>query len=241
MRARAFPSPGRPKARPGPAGQPQPPVFGARPWSPRAQVRGEGGTGKAREGEAGEGGARGKGREGVTDGEKSHHRSPREPLSVVAAKREAAGPTVLPGREGRRSAEAQRHGGSRRQPLFRGLLKNGKWAENLTPEPPGPPFVTRRRPDVPTLGGGQKSRRSGLGSADRNNKATLPLTPPVRTTKSSAKDLSPRAVKLQFAGSTPGLPPGDGRRPAQVRGQRPIRIRLRRAGEDHPFLAWILT
>ena len=96
------------------------------------------------------------------------------------------------------------------------------------------------RRDLELVGEDRKAEE-GLGSADRNNKATLPLTPPVRTTKSSAKDLSPRAVKLQSTGSTPGLPPGDGRRSAQVRGQRPIRIRLRRAGEDHPFLAWILT
>jgi len=48
-------------------------------------------------------------------------------------------------------------------------------------------------------------------------------------------------VKLQCASSPPGLPPGDGRQPAKVRGQRPIRIRLRRAGGNRPFLAWILT
>ncbi len=39
----------------------------------------------------------------------------------------------------------------------------------------------------------------GLPSADRNNKATLLLTGPFRTTKSSAKDSSPRASKLQSA------------------------------------------
>jgi len=32
---------------------------------------------------------------------------------------------------------------------------------------------------------------------DRNNKATLPLTPPDDTIKSYAKDLTPRMVKLQ--------------------------------------------
>ena len=41
--------------------------------------------------------------------------------------------------------------------------------------------------------------KDGLPSADRNNKATLLLTGPFRTTKSSAKDSSPRASKLQFA------------------------------------------
>ena len=45
----------------------------------------------------------------------------------------------------------------------------------------------------------QKTERSenGLGSIDRNNKATLQFTPPYRMTKSYAKVLSPRIVKLQ--------------------------------------------
>ena len=37
----------------------------------------------------------------------------------------------------------------------------------------------------------------GLGSIDRNNKATLQFTPPSSITKSYAKVLSPRMVKLQ--------------------------------------------
>ena len=40
---------------------------------------------------------------------------------------------------------------------------------------------------------------NGLASADRSNKATLPLTTPRCTIKSSAKDLSLRIVKLQYA------------------------------------------
>lgn len=40
---------------------------------------------------------------------------------------------------------------------------------------------------------------NGLVSADRNNKATLLLTGPFRTAKSSAKDLIPRVLKLQYA------------------------------------------
>jgi hypothetical protein len=87
-----------------------------------------------------------------------------------------------------------------------------------------------------------KSRQqAGLRSAARNNKATRLLTRPGCTTKSSAKDLSLRIVKLQFVSSTPGLLPGAGRQPAKVQGQRPIRIRLRCVGGNHPFLAWILT
>ena len=38
-----------------------------------------------------------------------------------------------------------------------------------------------------------------LASADRNNKATLLLTGPFRTAKSSAKDLTPLVLKLQYA------------------------------------------
>ena len=41
--------------------------------------------------------------------------------------------------------------------------------------------------------------KEGLPSADRNNKATLLLTGPFRTSKSSAKDLTPLVLKLQFA------------------------------------------
>ena len=39
----------------------------------------------------------------------------------------------------------------------------------------------------------------------------------------------------------PWRPSGSGRRPAEMRGQRPIRMRLRRAGQHHRALAWILT
>ena len=46
---------------------------------------------------------------------------------------------------------------------------------------------------------------NGLVSADRNNKATLPLTTPRCTIKSSAKDLSLRIVKLQYTDENNGL------------------------------------
>ena len=45
----------------------------------------------------------------------------------------------------------------------------------------------------------QIKARNGLASADRNNKATLLLTGPFRTAKSSAKDLTPLVLKLQYA------------------------------------------
>ena len=60
---------------------------------------------------------------------------------------------------------------------------------------------------------------AGLRSVARNNKATRLLTRPGQTTKSSAKDLSLRIVKLQFVSSTPGLLPGIGRQPAKVQGR----------------------
>src|SRR4029434_8643697 len=46
---------------------------------------------------------------------------------------------------------------------------------------------------------GEIEAKDGLPSADRNNKATLLLAGPFRTTKSSAKDLIPRVPKLQYA------------------------------------------
>ena len=48
-------------------------------------------------------------------------------------------------------------------------------------------------------GVGEIEAKDGLPSADRNNKATLLLTGPFRTAKSSAKDLTPLVLKLQYA------------------------------------------
>ncbi|KAG6313443.1 hypothetical protein E4U22_000955 [Claviceps purpurea] len=48
--------------------------------------------------------------------------------------------------------------------------------------------------------------KDGLPSADRNNKATLLLTGPFRTAKSSAKDLTPLVLKLQYAKYHDALP-----------------------------------
>jgi hypothetical protein len=61
--------------------------------------------------------------------------------------------------------------------------------------------------------------KEGLPSADRNNKATLLLTGPFRTAKSSAKDLIPRAFKLQFANyhRTASCPAA--KSPAEVQGR----------------------
>jgi hypothetical protein len=46
---------------------------------------------------------------------------------------------------------------------------------------------------------GEIEAKDGLPSADRNNKATLLLTGPFRTAKSSAKDLTLLVLKLQYA------------------------------------------
>ena len=50
-------------------------------------------------------------------------------------------------------------------------------------------------------------KKRGLASADRNNKTTLPLTAPYSMTKSYAKGLSPRMVKLQDVSYYYGLSP----------------------------------
>ena len=68
-------------------------------------------------------------------------------------------------------------------------------------------------------GGGEIWAKAGLPSADRNDKATLPLTGPVRAARSSAEDLIPRAPKLQYAERPRARPARGGRPPAGVRGR----------------------
>jgi hypothetical protein len=102
---------------------------------------------------------------------------------------------------------------------------------------PAEPLRTHLGPETPHW---EIEAEKGLPSADRNNKATLLLTGPFRTAKSSAKDLIPRVSKLQYANYHRPLP---GRR----------RNRLLRyeagaysytsttCGRYHRVLAWILT
>jgi translation initiation factor IF-2 len=73
-----------------------------------------------------------------------------------------------------------------------------------------------RRPD---LGLSQIKAASGLRSVARNNKATRLRTRPGRSTKSSAKDLSLRTVKLQSASRGAPLRGTPRRQPAVVRGR----------------------
>jgi hypothetical protein len=79
------------------------------------------------------------------------------------------------------------------------------------------------------------SGRAGLRSATRGDKATRPLTRPAAATKSSAKDLSLRNVKLQSAGWRPPLGGGAPGPACCGPGPEPIRTRLRCAGEGRPF------
>ena len=74
------------------------------------------------------------------------------------------------------------------------------------PIPPRPAraFPPYKNPPPPAFGVGRLrvgeiEAKDGLPSADRNNKATLLLTGPFRTAKSSAKDLTPLVLKLQYA------------------------------------------
>jgi len=79
-----------------------------------------------------------------------------------------------------------------------------------------------------------KAADAGLRSAARNNKATRLLTRPGPTSQSSARASSRRAVKLQYRAASSAACP------SKVLAV-PILIRVRRAGEDRPVPAWILT
>ena len=76
---------------------------------------------------------------------------------------------------------------------------------------------------------------TGLRSAPRSNKATRLLTRPGRTTKSYARDSSPRAVKLQSASWDPRRASAGAPSPAcSGAWPKPIRIRLRTCGKRSP-------
>ena len=101
------------------------------------------------------------------------------------------------------------------------------------------------RPDSPAdphsgVTTGKSRRRQGLPSADRNNKATLLLTGPFRTTKSSAKDSIPRVSKLQYASHRRAL---RARRHARLLGYEAeaYSYTSTTCGRYRRFLAWILT
>ena len=71
--------------------------------------------------------------------------------------------------------------------------------QSLTGLPYTLPSTTPTWPRLAEPNIGEIEAKDGLPSADRNNKATLLLTGPFRTAKSSAKDLTPLVLKLQYA------------------------------------------
>jgi hypothetical protein len=82
---------------------------------------------------------------------------------------------------------------------------------------------------------------AGWRSADRSNKTTLPRTRPDRTTKSYARVLTPRKVKLQSADWTPELRTGARCRPAGIQGRSLFVSDYDVRGKNRRVLAWILT
>lgn len=101
--------------------------------------------------------------------------------------------------------------------------------------PPPPPSPQTGGPGHQIHGEvSNKTADAGLRSAARNNKATRLLTRPGRTSQSSARVSSQRAVKLQSRAASLAACP------FEVLAV-PIRIRVRRAGEDRSVPAWILT
>lgn len=100
-----------------------------------------------------------------------------------------------------------------------------------------------RAPALPRSGGactGEIEAKDGLPSADRNNKATLLLTGPFRTAKSSAKDLTPLVLKLQYAKYHDALRAPWRISPAKTL-SRGLFLSIYTCGRYHRVLAWILT
>lgn len=121
----------------------------------------------------------------------------------------------------RRRERGTDRGAVARQPAYPAVTRERGKQKNDTARTPLRAPVADRAWSVNSVGESgvsHKSARAGLRSADRNNKATLPLTRPGESVQSYAKDLSPPMVKLQFAGWSPGIPPGPRCRPAEVRG-----------------------
>lgn len=110
-----------------------------------------------------------------------------------------------PPRASRLSVSFSCHSARRRLPGRPGYPTPSRPGEQQPGEPPAPPPSTPGPPGPlrgPPWGGrrvGEIEAKDGLPSADRNNKATLLLTGPFRTAKSSAKDLTPLVLKLQYA------------------------------------------
>ncbi|GIY42594.1 hypothetical protein CDAR_467051 [Caerostris darwini] len=100
------------------------------------------------------------------------------------------------------------------------------------------PSPTRARRDGALTG--EIEAKDGLPSADRNNKATLLLTGPFRTAKSSAKDLTPLVLKLQYAKYQDHSSVAVEKSPAETQ-SRSLFLSICTCGWYHRVLAWILT
>lgn len=89
------------------------------------------------------------------------------------------------------------------------------------------------------------SQRSRPKRADAQRLVTTRLLDhlhdPLAATRSSAEDPSPRALKWQSVDEVRRFLHHTHGQPVKVQGQRPIRIRLRRAGSNHHVPARILT
>lgn len=110
-------------------------------------------------------------------------------------------------------------------------------ARSPRPQPSRSPLP---RPAVPRRTVGEIEAKDGLPSADRNNKATLLLTGPFRTAKSSAKDLTPLVLKLQYAKYRGHTSVTEEESPAKTL-SRSLFLSICTCGWYHRVLAWILT
>ena len=100
---------------------------------------------------------------------------------------------------------------------------------------PPTPSLPREVRDI-----GEIEAKDGLPSADRNNKATLLLTGPFRTAKSSAKDLTPLVLKLQYEKYQNHSSVAVDESPAETL-SRSLFLSIYTCGWYHRVLAWILT
>ncbi len=117
------------------------------------------------------------------------------------------GPTLEPAGEGRQTSDGRTNERTPKAGEGRGAYPGAVARPTLHLPAEGrskhnqPNQTHQRTPTRPPEGGcvGEIEAKYGLPSADRNNKATLLLTGPFRTAKSSAKDLTPLVLKLQYA------------------------------------------
>ncbi|RGP77827.1 hypothetical protein FLONG3_4052, partial [Fusarium longipes] len=127
-----------------------------------------------------------------------------QPADTILDKAEAAYPTARPAETTKVGGQnsnrpPSRHHSHQHSPAYPMLLqiKTHQAAEAalLVFLNPTPYYPLAKQEQVV----GEIEAKDGLPSADRNNKATLLLTGPFRTAKSSAKDLTPLVLKLQYA------------------------------------------